>query len=216
MADGGEPEGPSVFCLSGEHEGLHRQDLPDPIGLKASQPATLVFDKVRLEECDQLHGSRHGTELLSEFMIERKMETAVQALAIAENGFGKALDYARKREQFRTKIIEFQAIQLILAGMATRLEAARGFRGRVVDLINDQKTETRRAGALVTMFKGFAVETSTRVTLDAIRVLGAYGLVADYHLEAMFRDAVALGAMEGDAIEEQASVGAGLAEGLYQ
>ncbi|MEJ2568892.1 MAG: acyl-CoA dehydrogenase family protein, partial [candidate division WOR-3 bacterium] len=109
-----------------------------------------------------------------------------QALGIAEGALREAVSYANTRKQFGKKIGEFQAIQIKLAEMATRVEAARSLVYQVARYIDGGAKKFSKESA---MAKLFASDVAMYVTIEAVQVLGGYGYMKDYPVEKMMRDA---------------------------
>jgi alkylation response protein AidB-like acyl-CoA dehydrogenase len=110
---------------------------------------------------------------------------AAQAVGIAQGAFEKALEYAKERQQFGQPIINFQAIQWMLADMATQIDAARLLTYRAAYLQDNDLPFVKEAS----MAKLFSAEVAMWVTNKAIQIYGGYGYVKDYPLERYFRDA---------------------------
>ena len=106
-------------------------------------------------------------------------------MGIAQGAFEKALNYAQERQQFGQPIASFQAIQCILADMATQIDAARLLTYRAAYLQEKGLPFIKE----VSMAKVFASETAMSVTTKAIQIYGGYGYVKEYPLERYFRDA---------------------------
>ncbi len=110
---------------------------------------------------------------------------AASAVGLARAAMAQAVAYARIRHSFGRAIAEHQAIQLELAGMATRVEAARQLTLEAAR----QKDRAGRADMLSCMAKLFASETALEVTTSALRVHGGYGYIKGYAVERFFREA---------------------------
>ena len=109
-----------------------------------------------------------------------------EAVGVAQGALEAALDYAKKRIQFGHPIISFQAVQHMLANMATDIEAARALvyaTARTVD------SGVRNIGWESAMAKVFASDVAMRVTTDAVQIFGGVGYMRDYPVEKMMRDA---------------------------
>ena len=109
-----------------------------------------------------------------------------QAVGLAQGALEAAVDYARERIQFGHPIISIQAVQHMLANMATEVEAARLLvyaAARTVD--SGAKNFTEESA----MAKVFASDTAMRVTTDAVQIFGGVGYMRDYPVEKMMRDA---------------------------
>jgi alkylation response protein AidB-like acyl-CoA dehydrogenase len=122
-----------------------------------------------------------------------RVSIASLSLGIAAAAFEAALDYAREREQFGRPIGKFQAIQLKLVDMATRIEAARLLTYRPIELANEGERYTKEAS----MAKLFATESSVQITGDAVQIHGGYGYCTEYPVERYFRDAKLMTIFEG-------------------
>jgi butyryl-CoA dehydrogenase len=110
---------------------------------------------------------------------------AAQAIGIARAAFEKAVAYAKERRAFGTPLAEKQAIQFMLADMATDLDAARLLVQRAA-LLKDAKQRSTKESA---MAKLFASEMATRVTHKALQIHGGLGYTAECDAERHYRDA---------------------------
>jgi len=119
-----------------------------------------------------------------------------QGVGLAQGALDEAVRYAREREQFGKKIISFQAVQHILADMATQVEAARALIYSVARYI-DQDPNAREISKVSGMAKVFASDVAMKVTTDAVQVFGGYGYMREYPVEKMMRDAKILQIYEG-------------------
>src|SRR5437899_1316027 len=107
------------------------------------------------------------------------------AVGIAQGAFEEAVKYAKERIQFSKPIAEHQAIQFMLADMATRIDAARTLVHRAAWL-KDRGQPFKKEAA---MGKLYASEMSSFVTNKAVQIHGGYGYISDYPVERMLRDA---------------------------
>ena len=110
---------------------------------------------------------------------------ASQAVGIAQAAFEESLKYSKEREQFGRPISKFQAIQWMLADMATEIDAARLLTHRAAFAKDHQKRFSMEAA----MAKLYASEVAMKTTTKAIQVHGGYGYIKDYPVERFFRDA---------------------------
>lgn len=122
-----------------------------------------------------------------------------QALGIAQGALDVCLEYVQEREQFGKTIGSFQAIQFMLADMATQIEAARElvYKAAVKVGNSDPVKKDLEAMKLAAMAKVFASDTAMKVTTDAVQILGGYGFIRDYSVERMMRDAKITQIFEG-------------------
>jgi butyryl-CoA dehydrogenase len=122
-----------------------------------------------------------------------RVNIAARAVGIATRGFEEAIRYAQEREAFGKPIAQHQAIQLKLAQMATKIEAAR----LLLMQAAEKKDAGERADLEAGMAKWFATETAQEVSLEAMRIHGGYGYSQEFVVERLYRDAPLLMLGEG-------------------
>ncbi len=122
-----------------------------------------------------------------------RVNIAARGVGIATRAFEEAIAYAQEREAFGKPIAEHQAIQLKLAQMATKIEAARLLTMHAAE----RKDAGDRADLEAGMAKLFATETASEVALDAMRIHGGYGYSQEFVVERLYRDAPVLILGEG-------------------
>jgi butyryl-CoA dehydrogenase len=111
---------------------------------------------------------------------------AAQAVGLAQGALDLTIKYINEREQFGQKIASFQAIQFMLADMATQIEAARQLTyqsARAADL------GVKNVSKMAAMAKVFATDTAMSVTTNCVQLFGGYGFCRDYPIEKYMRDA---------------------------
>jgi alkylation response protein AidB-like acyl-CoA dehydrogenase len=117
-----------------------------------------------------------------------------QAVGIARGAFEAAIRYSKERQQFGKPISSFQAIQFMLADMATQIEAARALVFQTAKMVDAGVKNYSKESA---MCKYFASDVAMKVTTDAVQILGGYGYMKEYPVEKMMRDAKILQIYEG-------------------
>ena len=117
-----------------------------------------------------------------------------QAVGIARGAFEAAARYSKERQQFGKPISSFQAIQFMLADMATQIEAARALVFQTAKMVDAGVKNYAKESA---MCKYFASDVAMKVTTDAVQILGGYGYMKEYPVEKMMRDAKILQIYEG-------------------
>jgi alkylation response protein AidB-like acyl-CoA dehydrogenase len=114
-----------------------------------------------------------------------RINVAARALGIAQRAYDEALQYSRDRHAFGQPISDFQAIQIKLADMATKIQAAR--------LLINWAAATADAGGRVDMQAGmsklYAAEIAVEVALDSMRIHGGYGYSKEFIIERLYREA---------------------------
>lgn len=163
------------------------------MGYKASPTVELSFTDVRVPKENIIGNIGEGFKIALDSLNGGRISIGATAVGLAQGALDVALKYAKERKQFGKMISEFQAIQFMLADMATQIAAARMMVHRAAWL-KDQGlphiTESAQA-------KLFASEMATRVTHKAIQILGGYGYLRDYHVERYYRDARVTEIFEG-------------------
>jgi len=115
-------------------------------------------------------------------------------VGLAQAALDESVRYARERVQFGQPIIGFQAIQHMLADMATSIEAARALVYAVARTIDAGEKNFSKLSAMAELFP---TDVAMKVTTDAVQILGGYGYMQDYPVEKMMRDAKILQIYEG-------------------
>ncbi len=171
--------------------------IPPPLeklGYKGVESTELVFDGFRTPAGSVL-GEKEG-DGFKQFMagIELgRVNIAARGVGVATAAFEHAIRYAQEREAFGKKIAEHQAIQLKLADMATKIEAA-----RLLTLEAARRKDAgERADLEAGMAKLFASEVAEEVAVEAMRIFGGYGYSPEYPIERLYRDAPLLIVGEG-------------------
>ena len=163
------------------------------LGIRASSTAELIFEDCFVPEANRLGKEGEGFRIALEAIDSSRIHIAAQALGIAQGAFDKCVTYAKERQQFGQSLINFQAIQWMLADMATQIDAARLLTYRAAFLEDKGLPFVKEAA----MAKVFTAEVAMFVTTKAMQIYGGYGYIKDYPLERYFRDARICGIYEG-------------------
>jgi len=189
------PRGISSFIVEKGTKGFSFGKKEKKLGIRTSATRELVFEDCRIPK-ENLIGGREGIGLimiLKTFDMSRP-SIGSQAVGLAQGAFETAARYTRERVQFGQKIISFQAVQHILADMATQIEAARALVYAVARYIDSDPRSFSKESAMAKLFPS---DMAMRVTVDAVQVLGGYGYMRDFPVEKMMRDAKILQIYEG-------------------
>jgi len=178
--------GATAFIVEKGTEGFSFGKKEKKLGIRASATRELVFTNCRVPAANLLGREGGGFLVTLKNFDTSRPGVAAQALGIAQGAFEAAADYARQRKQFGQPISSFQAIQHLLADMATDIEAARCLIYQTARMIDAGAKEFGKESA---MCKLFASEVAMRVTTNAIQIFGGYGYMKEYPVEKMFRDA---------------------------
>lgn len=155
------------------------------LGVRASSTAELVFEGCQVPVGNRLGDEGGGFKVAMGAIDASRINVAAQAVGIARAALEASLTYAKERQQFGRAISEFQAIQWMLADMATHVDAARLLAYRAAYLKNQGLPYLKEAA----MAKLFAAETAMSIATKAVQIHGGYGYVKDYPVERYFRDA---------------------------
>ncbi|MBI5789217.1 MAG: acyl-CoA dehydrogenase family protein [Candidatus Schekmanbacteria bacterium] len=156
------------------------------MGIRCSSTRELVFTNCRVPKENVLARPGMGFIVAMKTLDNTRPGIGSQAVGIAQGALDEALSYARQREQFGKPISSFQAIQHMLADMATQIEAGRALVYATARFIDSGAKDISRASA---MSKLFTSDMAMKVTTDAVQVLGGYGYMREYPVEKMMRDA---------------------------
>ncbi len=178
--------GASAFVVEKGTPGFSFGKKEKKMGIRTSATRELIFEDCRLTRENLL--GREGTGFITTMKNLDKSRPGIgaQALGIAQGAFEEAALYARERVQFGKPISSFQAIQHMLANMATKIEAARALVYSVARFIDGGSKDI---GVESAMSKLFPSDMAMEVTVDAVQILGGYGYMREYPVEKMMRDA---------------------------
>lgn len=178
--------GMSVFLVEKGMPGLTVSRTFEKLGYKGVDTAELVFDTVHVPLASLL-GGREGEgfkHAMSGLEVGR-INVAARAVGLAQAAFNDAIRYAQLRTTFGKPIAQHQAIQLKLADMATKIEAAR----LLLQKAARKKDRGERCDLEAGMAKLFASEMCQEVTLEALRIHGGFGYTKEFNVERYYRDA---------------------------
>ena len=177
--------GISAFIVEKGTPGFSVGAAEKKLGINASGTAELVFEDCRIPK-DQLLGAEGaGFKIALQTLDGGRIGIAAQAVGIARGAMEQSIKYSLEREQFNQPIAKFQAIQWMLADMATEIDGARLLAHRAAYLQSTKQPYSKEAA----MAKLFASEMAMKTTTKAIQVHGGYGYSKEYPVERNFRDA---------------------------
>src|SRR2546423_63301 len=157
----------------------------DKLGQRASNTATISFDDVEIPAENLLGEENKGFKLAMMTLDRTRPGVAAMAVGIARAAFEFAVNYSRERVQFGVPIAMHQAIQFMIADMATKIEAARLLVWQSGVLLDQGKRNTLASSHA----KRFAADTAMEVTVDAVQVYGGYGFTKEYRVKKLVGDA---------------------------
>jgi butyryl-CoA dehydrogenase len=164
------------------------------MGIRASLQREIFFEDCRVPRENALGREGMGFLIAMRTLDSTRPGIGAQAVGLAQGAFDEAITYARGRRQFGESITSFQAIQHMLADMATQIEAARALVYAAARMIDAGSPNVSKESA---MAKVFASDMAMRVTTDAVQIMGGYGYMKEYPVEKMMRDAKIMQIYEG-------------------
>ena len=178
--------GISAFVLEKETSPWVVEKIEHKLGIRGSPTCLISFTELKVSAANRLGAEGQGFKLALQVLDHSRPGIGAQALGIAEGALEYALGYAKERQQFGQPIVQFQALQFLLADMATAVEASRHMVFTAARKVDEHAPDMTKYSA---MAKLFASDTAMRVTTDAVQILGGYGYITEYPVERMMRDA---------------------------
>ncbi len=178
--------GLSAFIVEKGTPGFSFGKKEKKLGIRSSATRELIFDDCKIPAENLLGREGMGFLIAMKTFEVSRPGIAAQAVGIAQGALDEAIAYIREREQFGQKIISFQAIQHMIANMATKIEAARQLTYFVAKLIDAGAKNVDKYSAMAKMF---ASDVAMEVTVDAVQLFGGYGYMREYPIEKYMRDA---------------------------
>ncbi len=177
--------GISAFIVDTNTKGFSIGTIEDKMGIRGSIQAELVFEDMRIPSENLLGKEGAGFKIAMVSLDSGRIGIAAQALGIAQAALDESIKFSKEREQFGRPIAKFQAIQWMIANMATEIDAARLLVYRAAFV----KGQGMRFSQEAAMAKLYASDVAVRVTRDAVQIHGGYGYTKDYTVERLYRDA---------------------------
>ena len=165
----------------------------DKMGQRASNTATITFNDTEIDARYMLGEENKGFKLAMMTLDRTRPGVAAMATGIARAAFEFATEYSKQRVQFGVPIAIHQAIQFMIADMATKVHLARLATWNSAVLLDQGKRNTLESSHA----KRFAADTAMEVTTDAVQVYGGYGFIKEYPVEKLMRDAKIMQLYEG-------------------
>ncbi len=177
--------GISCLLIDADTPGFSAGKPEEKLGIRAANTAALSFEDCRVPVSNRLGEEGQGFKIAMQVLDAGRIGIAAQALGIGQAAFEASRDYALERQQFGKPLAGHQAIQFMIADMATKIEAARLLTFQAA-LKKQRKERYTLEGA---MAKLYASETAMWVSDKAIQIHGGYGYIREYNVERYFRDA---------------------------
>lgn len=199
--------GASAFIVEDGTPGFTFGKKEKKMGIRSSATTELIFDNCRVPAANLLAKEGMGFIVALKTLDLSRPGVAAQALGIATGALEEAIKFAKEREQGGQPVIQYQAVQHILADMAMQVEAARALTYSVARAIDAGAKSYSKEAA---MAKCFASDVAMKVTTDAVQIMGGHGYMREYPVEKMMRDAKITQIYEGTNQIQRNVIAAGL------
>ena len=177
-------KGITAFLVERSTDGFQVGKKEDKLGIRASSTCELILEGCRVPRANVLGEVGKGYKIAIETLNEGRIGIGAQMVGLAQGAFEHGVRYAQERHQFGKAIVEFQAVQFLLAELATAIEASR--------LLTYNAARLRDVGSPfikeAAMAKLFASRTAEEVASKVIEIYGGYGFTREYPVEKYFRD----------------------------
>ena len=186
-------KGVTAFVVEKNMPGVSFGKLEDKLGIRASATCQVILDNVKVLKENILGNPGDGFKIAMKVLDRGRIGIASQAIGIAQASYALASSYAKTREAFGQKIINFQAIQFMLAELAVEIEAGRLLIYQAANLHDQGLQFTKQAAEA----KLFCSELASKAANKALQILGSYGYTTEYDAERFLRDAKVTEIYEG-------------------
>lgn len=186
--------GASAFIVEKGTPGFSFGKKERKMGIRASSTRELVFEDCRLPKENIIGREGMGFIVAMKTLDNSRTGVGAQGVGVAQGAFDEAMKFTRQRVQFGQPVVAFQAVQHMLADMATEVEAARALVYSAARHIDSGAKDITKESA---MAKLFATDVAMKVTTNAVQLMGGAGYMRDYPAEKMMRDAKILQIYEG-------------------
>jgi len=177
-------KGVSAFLVSSSTPGFQVGRHENKLGIRTSSTTEMVFTECRVPASALLGQENKGLNVALTTLDGGRIGIAAQAVGIAEGALDEAVKYAKERSQFGHKLADFQALQFMIADMATEIEIAKTMLYRVAWMKDSHLRHTKESA----MIKLYASEMAHRVCHKALQIHGGYGFMKEFRVERLYRD----------------------------
>lgn len=179
-----QKHGITAFAIEMDRKGIRPGKKENKLGMRVSDTAELVMEDCRVPDANVLGKVGYGFIDAMKILDGGRISIGALSLGVARGAFEAARDYSKQRTAFGKPISDFQAIQFMLADMATEIDAAR--------LLCYRAATIKDAGERVTQFsamaKLYASEVAVRATEKGVQIFGGYGFIKEFPAEKYYRD----------------------------
>jgi acyl-CoA dehydrogenase len=191
----GGSRGMSAFIVPMDTPGVTIEKHLDKLGQRATDTSAFALQDVRVPAENRLGEEGDGFKIAMETLDFTRPGTAIGAVGVAQAAYEHAVEYAKQRVTFDVPIAMHQAINFMIADMATEIEASRLLCWQAAWMLD--QGFGRKTTLYSSFAKRFAADTAMKVATDAVQVFGGYGYIKEYPVEKLMRDAKLFQIYEG-------------------
>lgn len=186
-------KGVTAFAIPADTPGIEIGKKEDMMGQRASHTVFINFNEVVVPEKNRIGGEGEGFKIAMQTFDRTRAPIGAAAVGIARRAFDEARRYSLERKTFGVPIAKHQAVQFMLADMATEIEAGRLLTYKAAWLADEGERNTMHCS----MAKVFAGDAAMKIATDAVQIFGGYGYSKEYPVEKLMRDAKVMQIYEG-------------------
>lgn len=182
-------QGVSAFIIEHDCPGLTIGQKISKLGVRSVSTTNIEFHDCHVPKGNLLGTLNEGYTLAMQILNKAKIAMAAQAIGIAQGALNRAVAYAVERIQFGKPIATMQAIQFMLADMATQIEAARMLVYQSAWSVDQGHLEESDTLSQIAGYQKFACQIAMEAATNAVQIHGGYGYMKEYSIERYMRDA---------------------------
>jgi acyl-CoA dehydrogenase len=186
-------KGISAVVVPGGTEGIHLGKKEDKMGHRSSDTRGIRFENVKVPKENMLGNPGEGWKIAMATLDASRPLVASAALGGAQRALDCSVEYAKERKQFGVPIAQHQAVQMMIADMAMKVEASRLLTYKAAWQLDQGQRNTE----IASYAKAFASDSCMQITTDAVQIYGGYGYSKEYPVEKLMRDAKLIQIYEG-------------------
>ncbi|NNG01996.1 MAG: acyl-CoA dehydrogenase [Desulfobacteraceae bacterium] len=183
----------SFIVVPTDADGYEARKIKGKMGIRASDTAELTLTDVRVPEENLIGNRGQGFYELMEFFNRTRPHVAAQGLGLTRAFLEESINHVKNRQMFGRRLADFQATQMKIAEMATKLRAARNLTYEGAWLLDSGKVDH----ALIAMSKWFAGQVAVQCADEALQLFGGYGYIEEQRVNRLYRAAKIIEIYEG-------------------
>jgi acyl-CoA dehydrogenase len=188
-------KGMACIVVPADAKGVSLGKHEDKLGQRCSDTRAITFENVRVPKSHLIGKVGDGFKIAMKTLDRTRPPIAAGAVGAARSALQHSIRYSKDRRQFNQSISSFQAIQFMLADMATKVEAGRLLCQRAGWLLD--RGDFEAANLASAHAKRFSADMAMEVATDAVQIFGGYGYTKEYPVEKIMRDVKLVQIYEG-------------------